>query len=371
MGKKPSYEQLEKRVEQLELVSKNLCQTDNLSLQPKQDITQLVQAMAIPTFVIDGSHAVTHWNKACEKLTNIRSADVIGTCDAWKAFYPRPRPVLADLVIDFTGKEKAAEFYDNVSQTELVDDGLQAQAFFPLLGERGKWLYFTATPLKDEAGQIIGAIETFQDITERISAETHYRLLIKAIPDPVIVYDTDHKITYINEAFELTYGWTKKELVGGTIDFVPPEEISRTKEAWLRTLDGEKIFFETKRKTKAGKILDIQMRTAILKDQNNKHTASIVIHRDITIIKQTEREREHLIGVLEQALSQVKTLSGLLPICASCKKVRDDTGYWNRIESYIQRHSDAEFSHGMCPECSDEFYGDQEWYIKMKRKKRQ
>lgn len=241
--------------------------------------------------------------------------------------------------------------------------------FFLFWGKPANGYNFTATPLKDSSNQIIGAIETFQDITERISAETHYRLLLEAIPDPVIVYDTQQKITYINEAFELTYGWTKDELLGGTINFVPSEEVTKTKEAWHRTLNGEKIFFETKRKTKAGQILDIQMKTAILKDQNKKHTASIVIHRDVTIIKQTESEREHLIGVLEKALSEVKTLSGLLPICASCKKVRDDKGYWNQIESYIQRNSDAEFSHGMCPECSDKFYGDQAWYKKMKKKK--
>jgi PAS domain S-box-containing protein len=364
MDMKPSYEELEKRIKQLELLLNNPYQD-----KEKHDITQLVQAMAIPTFVIDSSHVVTHWNKACEKLTNISSVDVIGTCDAWKAFYPELRPVLADLVVDFTGKENITEYYDNFSQTELVDDGLQAQAFFPLLGKTGKWLYFTATPLKDSSDQIIGAIETFQDITEQINAETHYRLLLKAIPDPVIVYDTQQKITYINEAFELIYGWTSKDLLGGTIDFVPTDEVAKTKEAWRRTLNGEKVFFETKRKTKTGRILDIQMKTAIVNDQNDKHTASIVIHRDVTILKQTENEREHLIGVLEKALSEVKTLSGLLPICASCKKVRDDKGYWNQIELYIQRNSDAKFSHGMCPECSDDFYGDQDWYKKMKKKK--
>ncbi|THB81570.1 MAG: hypothetical protein D3926_01405 [Desulfobacteraceae bacterium] len=72
---------------------------------------------------------------------------------------------------------------------------------------------------------------------------------------------------------------------------------------------------------------------------------------------------------LEAALSDVETLSGLLPICAKCKKVRDDGGYWNQIETYIEQHSKAEFSHGICPECTDSLYGDQNWYIKMKTKR--
>ena len=61
---------------------------------------------------------------------------------------------------------------------------------------------------------------------------------------------------------------------------------------------------------------------------------------------------------LQEALSEIKTLSGLLPICASCKKIRDDTGYWNQIELYIRDHTEAEFSHSLCPNCAEKLYGD-------------
>jgi len=74
---------------------------------------------------------------------------------------------------------------------------------------------------------------------------------------------------------------------------------------------------------------------------------------------------------LEAASFKIKTLSGLIPICSSCKKIRDDSGYWNRIESYIQKHSEAKFSHSMCPECSDELYGNEDWYLEIKREKQQ
>ena len=73
---------------------------------------------------------------------------------------------------------------------------------------------------------------------------------------------------------------------------------------------------------------------------------------------QNGTNREKLIINLQKALKDVKTLKGLLPICASCKKIRDDMGYWNQIESYIQQHSDAEFSHGICPECVKKLYPD-------------
>jgi sensor domain CHASE-containing protein len=79
------------------------------------------------------------------------------------------------------------------------------------------------------------------------------------------------------------------------------------------------------------------------------------------------REKQNLIDELQEALEEVKTLSGLLPICAHCKKIRDDKGYWNNLEGYIENHSYASFSHGMCPECSDDLYGDEAWYIRMKK----
>lgn len=83
-----------------------------------------------------------------------------------------------------------------------------------------------------------------------------------------------------------------------------------------------------------------------------------------------EKERKKMIKDLQEVLEKVKTLSGLVPICASCKKIRDDKGYWNNLEAYVEKHSDATFSHGMCPECSDELYGRKGWYLKMKKDKK-
>jgi transcriptional regulator of acetoin/glycerol metabolism len=78
--------------------------------------------------------------------------------------------------------------------------------------------------------------------------------------------------------------------------------------------------------------------------------------KEIAERKQVEKERERLIGELQSALAKVKTLSGLIPICSSCKKIRDDKGYWQQVETYIANRSNAEFSHGFCPECMDKLY---------------
>lgn len=78
----------------------------------------------------------------------------------------------------------------------------------------------------------------------------------------------------------------------------------------------------------------------------------------ITALKQAEEEREKLIRQLQEALASIKTLSGLLPICFSCKQIRDDKGYWNQIDTYIRDHTEAEFTHGICPACAKKLYPD-------------
>jgi len=83
--------------------------------------------------------------------------------------------------------------------------------------------------------------------------------------------------------------------------------------------------------------------------------------------KRSEEKREKLISDLHTALEEVKILQGILPICSHCKKVRDDKGYWNQIESYIQKHSEALFSHGICPACEEILYSKEDWYKEMKK----
>jgi len=84
--------------------------------------------------------------------------------------------------------------------------------------------------------------------------------------------------------------------------------------------------------------------------------ANQTLAADVVMLRRAEEERERLILELQGALNKVKLLSGLLPICASCKKIRDDNGYWNQIESYIRDHSEAEFSHSICPDCAKKLY---------------
>ena len=88
------------------------------------------------------------------------------------------------------------------------------------------------------------------------------------------------------------------------------------------------------------------------------------IDRDITSRKKAGEERERLFNELSDALANIKTLRGMLPICSYCKKIRDDKGYWDQVDSYISKHTDTVFSHGMCPECAQKVLKDYEEFKK-------
>lgn len=144
-----------------------------LALRDNQDrLLHIVEGITIPTFVIDKNHIVTHWNRACENITGLKASQVVGTHQQWRAFYARERPVLADLIVDEVIEDMVAKHYGAKYQhSKVIDGAFEAEDFFPHFGKAGKWLYFTAAPLRNSRGQINGAIETLQDISERRKAE--------------------------------------------------------------------------------------------------------------------------------------------------------------------------------------------------------
>ena len=93
-------------------------------------------------------------------------------------------------------------------------------------------------------------------------------------------------------------------------------------------------------------------------DELDRTVGAIFVNEDVTEDIRRQKEREDLIRQLEEAMAKVKTLKGMLPICASCKKVRDDAGYWKQIEDYVREHADVRFSHGICPDCAARIYPD-------------
>jgi len=100
----------------------------------------------------------------------------------------------------------------------------------------------------------------------------------------------------------------------------------------------------------------LEVQRAPLRDRSGRVGGEVVTINDVTERQRAQREREALILELQQALAEVHTLGGLLPICAHCKRIRNDGGYWTRLEEYISQHSGAEFTHGICPDCLRQIY---------------
>jgi PAS domain S-box-containing protein len=139
--------------------------------ESQQRLNSIIDASPIPAFVIGVDHKIIYWNKALEELTKIKAQAVIGTSQQWRAFYGKERPCMADLLVS-REKEKIAKWYTGkYAKSRLLEEAYEAIDFFPDLGRQGKWLRFTAAVIRDTAGEMIGAIETLEDITRRKKAK--------------------------------------------------------------------------------------------------------------------------------------------------------------------------------------------------------
>lgn len=142
----------------------------------QQLLTQIVDGDPVPTLVINAEHQVTHWNKACAAVTGRSAAEMLGSNRHWAAFYPNERPIMADLIVSGALDNRFEQLYPGkFRRSPLIDGAFEAEGFFPNCGESGRWLFFTAAPLRNATGRIVGAIETLQDVTERHSAEEALR----------------------------------------------------------------------------------------------------------------------------------------------------------------------------------------------------
>jgi len=189
------------------------------------------------------------------------------------------------------------------------------------------------------------------------------RVILASIGEAVVAVDTNGSVAFMNAAAESLTGWSMDaangkplEQVFHLIDKHTGKSLTNQME---NLLDSGKISSPSShwllvRKDEAA--IPVWCSGAPIRDQQGRLKGLVVVFRDISLQRKAEEKKDALISELKAAMSKVQMLSGLLPICASCKKIRDDRGYWNRIESYIRSHSEAEFSHGICPDCAKELY---------------
>ena len=223
--------------------------------------------------------------------------------------------------------------------------------------------------------ELIGFQSIIRDISSRREAEeafreseTAYQHVFNSMLDALVILDNEGTIIESNPSASAMYGYSSDELKGKHATDLIHQDYWHVFSDFKKSARQDGYFKgETIDLKKDGSKINVEVRGSIIIRRKKKYF--LILLRDITDRKTNELEKERLISELENKVSQIKTLSGLLPICSSCKNIRDDYGYWNKIENYIQDHSQAEFSHSLCPTCSEKLYGEESWYKNMKNNK--
>ncbi len=191
------------------------------------------------------------------------------------------------------------------------------------------------------------------------AAMQHLAAIVKSSQDAIYSMNSDSAIVSWNPAAEKIFGYTAEEIIGRSVATLFPlsrrDELLETM-AYIRR--GELVnIYETQRRHKDGQVIPVFLTTSPIKNAAGKVIGASVIARDISRQKQEQHDHLKLIAELTEALNQTKILTGELPICGSCKRIRDDKDTWWRIETYITRKSNARFVHDVCPQCATQFDG--------------
>lgn len=137
----------------------------------EQRLISIIHGSPIATFVISKDHKVIYWNRALQALSNIKPSKILGTNQQWRAFYKNQRPCLADLILDGKTDQIAELYSEKWIKSKLLEDAYEVTQFFPDMGEKGKWFRITSAGLRDSGGNLFGAMETLEDITEQKVAQ--------------------------------------------------------------------------------------------------------------------------------------------------------------------------------------------------------
>ena len=202
---------------------------------------------------------------------------------------------------------------------------------------------------------------------ELIKAEQCFLAIANTTNDMIHLNDSEGRIIYANQATETILGYQLNDFINThAFEIIHPDDRETIKNDMLSLSTKNQLPSRDIRLLKKdGSYIDVEVRGFVVALGENKYVGAII--RDISSRKRTEKELESYRNSLEElvkertvklkkALAEVKILKGVFPICSFCKKIRDDKGFWNQVEVYIKEHSEADFSHSICPDCAQKHY---------------
>ena len=306
-----------------------------------------------------------------------REGRYLGFNRAFETFFGKNRDELIGKTVQDISPSELSHIYRTKDEELFTTGGTQRyESQVQNADGQMRDVIFDKSAYRNRAGQVAGIIGTVLDITDRIrmeaalkKSEERFREMAELLPGAVLESDDRLNITYANRMGMKLFGIDDKDIAAGIngLDWICPEHRGKAARRIAVRKYGKPIPpTEYRMHTRNGEDLWVQLNASpIVKD--GKATGFRIVLTDISERKKIEGERETLITELKAALAEIKTLRGIVPICSKCKKIRDDKGYWNILENFIQEHSEASFSHSICPDCSDKLYGHEEWYRNMKK----
>lgn len=208
--------------------------------------------------------------------------------------------------------------------------------------------------VKDAGGawleQVAERLEQASSLARRQSESRILAQAVAGVRDAIFIADAFGNLVFVNDGFCRTYGYARDQVLGRPCDFLGTG-------AHPCDATGD-ISGEMEHRRADGTHFPVSLTRTVVRDRTGAPQAVVTVARDITERRRNAEERERLFRELQLAFAEVKRLSGFLPICMRCKKIRDDEGYWREVEQYIRERSDAEFTHGLCPDCEQDLYPD-------------
>jgi PAS domain S-box-containing protein len=324
-------------------------QADAALRESEAQLSSILHSSPVLQFVIGRDHRILSWNRALEVYSGIPAAEMIGTDRQWRAFYPRQRPVLADLLVDNNEDGLFKWYAGKLQPSRYVEGAYEATDFFPAMGTSGTWLAFTAAPIRNADGAIIGAVETLEDITERVNAtealragEEEYRRILVNMQDAYIRSDENGIISTVNPSAVRMYGYgSAEEMIGMPSASLYAHPWQR--EDMLRKLQkpGGITDFAGVALRKDGTTFHVSLNVQFIRDEEGRVRGTEGIVRDISERKVMEHaitEANRKLNLLNSLTrhdiaNQLTALRGFTRLAAAKERDPAIAGYLARIDT--------------------------------------
>ncbi len=302
--------------------ARRLIEKRTAEIRQQHDVLQrAISGSPIPAFVIDKDHTVILWNQALVNLSRIKAEEAIGTRGHWRAFYPRERPCLADLVLDEAAESILSWYAGKCRKSQLIPEGYEATDFFPELGHNGRWLRFTAAVIRDPSGRLVGALETLEDVSQSKEAEDalkrseeRYRTLFDGVPVGLYRTTPSGEFLEANHALIEMHGYSDREVflrLNTASLYINADDRHR----WMRLIDRAGVVrdFETQMRKIDGTTIWVRNNSRAVRDAEGQTLFFEGSLEDVTGRKRMEEDlresEERFRSTFEQAAVGVAHVS--------------------------------------------------------------